>query len=206
MSLGPALAVGTAGEMEFFDIEFTRDDDFTFRVFDGLMPPGIEVISSAGPFNRADGKLPEEAVLEYEIDPGPAACLTGEKASTEENLSTEGDVWYRLDEQSGRDPSSEAAGYLEDRWSSLFSAGTEVTDRRERKRSTRGCSVRRNGAENKLILRIESGPESAPGPADLLRAVMPEAAARLVVIKRTGIYYRQGDALLEPLDLITGNI
>jgi radical SAM superfamily enzyme YgiQ (UPF0313 family) len=206
MSLGPALAVGTAGEMEFFDIEFTRDDDFTFRAFDGLMPPGIEVIASAGPFNRAGGKLPEEAVLEYEIDPGPAARFVGKKAAPEENLFTEDDVWYRFALEPGEDPSADAAGWLEDRWSSLFSSGAEVTDRRERARSTRGCSISRNGAENKLILRIESGPESAPGPADLLRAVMPEEAARLVVINRTGIYYRQGDALLEPLDLITGNI
>ena len=170
------------------------------------MPPGLELTASAGPFNRAGGKLPEEAVLEYEIDPGPAACLSGKIASAEENLFTDEDVWYRLGEQSGGDPSVEAAGYLEDRWSSLFSSGAEVTGRKGRTRSTRGCSVRRNGADNRLILRIETGPESAPGPFDLLRAVMPEPAARLVVIKRTGIYYRQGDALLEPLDLITGNI
>ena len=223
MSLGPALAVGTAGEMEFFDVELTRDGDVSFHVFDGLMPPGLEVVASAGPFNRAGGKLPEEAVLEYEIDLCPVSCLFGlvdmdldeKKTSTEENLSTGEDVWYRLGEESGsggtlerpgRDSSAEAAGWLEDRWSSLFSSGTEVTDRKGRTRSTRGCSVRRSGVAGKLILRIESGPESAPGPADLLRAVMPGTTARLAVITRTGIYYRQGDALLEPLDLITGNI
>jgi len=206
MSLGPALAVGTAGEMEFFDVELTRDGDISFRAFDGLMPPGLEVTASAGPFDRAGGKLPEEAVFEYAIDPGPVACLSGRKTAPEENLSTDEDVWYRLGGQPGGDPSAEAAGYLEERWSSLFSAGTQVTDRRGRTRSTRGCTVRRKEAENKLILRIESGPESAPGPADLLRAVMPDEAARLAVITRTGIFYRQGGALLEPLDLITGNI
>ena len=206
MSLGPALAVGTAGEMEFFDVELTRDGDITFHAFEGLMPPGLEVISSTGPFNRAEGKLPEESVLEYEIDSTPLACLAGKNFSTEENLPPEDDVWYRSGETSAGDPSAEAAGHLEDRWSSLFSSGAEVTDRRGRTRSTRGCSVRRNEGDNTLILRIETGPESAPGPADLLRAVMPEEAARLVVIKRTGIFYRQGDALLEPLDLITGNI
>jgi hypothetical protein len=36
--------------------------------------------------------------------------------------------------------------------------------------------------------------------------VMPGPIARLAVIRRTGIYYRRGDVLLEPLDLITGNI
>ncbi len=206
MSLGPALAVGTAGQMEFFDVELTRDGDVSFRAFGGLMPPGLEVTASAGPFDRAGGKLPEEAVFEYMVDPGPIVCLSGRKASTEENLSTEDDVWYRLGGKPGGDPSAEAAGYLEDRWSSLFSAGTEVTDRRGRTRSTRGCTVRRKEAGNTLILRIEPGPENAPGPADLLRAVMPEEAARLAVITRTGIFYRQGGALLEPLDLITGNI
>lgn len=206
MSLGPALAVGTAGEMEFFDVEFTRDGDIAFRAFDDLMPPGLEVTASAGPFTRAGGKLPEESTFEYEIDPGPLACISGKKAAPEENLSTDEDVWYRLDKEPGGDSFADAAGRLEDRWSSLFSSAGEVTDRRGRIRSTRGCSVRRSGAEGKLILRIEHGPESAPVPADLLRAVMPEAVSRLVVIKRTGIYYRQGDALLEPLDLITGNI
>jgi radical SAM superfamily enzyme YgiQ (UPF0313 family) len=206
MSLGPALAVGTAGEMEFFDVEFTRDSDISFRAFDGLMPQGLEVLASAGPFNRAGGKLPEEAAFDYEIDPGPAARFSGKKPAPEENLSTIDDVWYRFIVESGGDPSTEAVGWLEDRWSSLFSSGAEVTDRRGRVRSTRGCSVSRNGAEGKLVLRIEHGPESAPVPADLLRAVMPEEAARLVVVSRKGIYYRQGDTLLEPLDLITGNI
>ncbi|MCK4549239.1 MAG: TIGR03936 family radical SAM-associated protein [Candidatus Krumholzibacteria bacterium] len=206
MSLGPALAVGTASEMEFFDVEFTRDGDIAFRAFDGLMPPGLEVTASAGPFTRAGGKLPEEVTFEYEIDPGPLDCISAKKATPEENLSTEEDVWYRLDKEPGGDSFADAAGRLEDRWSSLFSSAAEVTDRRGRIRSTRGCSVSRSGAEGKLILRIEHGPESAPVPADLLRAVMPEAVSRLVVITRTGIYYRQGDALLEPLDLITGNI
>ncbi len=203
MSLGPALAVGTAGEMEFFDVELTSDGDVTFRALDGLMPPGLEVNASAGPFNRAGGKLPEEAVLEYEIDLGPVICMLGqagkEKPFSEEDLSTGEDVWYRLGEE-------HAAGWLEDRWSSLFASGGEVTDRKGRTRSTHGCSVRRGGAAGELMLRIESGPESVPVPADLLRAVMPGPIARLAVIRRTGIYYRQGDVLLEPLDLITGNI
>jgi hypothetical protein len=192
--------------MEFFDVELTSDGDVSFHAFDGLMPQGLEVTASAGPFDRAGGKLPEEAVFEYLVDPGPVSCLSGRKTAPEENLSTEDDVWYRLGEKHGGDPSAEAAGYLEDRWSSLLSSGTEVKDRRGRTRSTRGCAVRRKEAGNTLILRIESGPENAPGPADLLRAVMPEEAARLAVITRTGIFYRQGGALLEPLDLITGNI
>ena len=219
MSLGPALAVGTAGEMEFFDVELTSDGDITFRAFDGLMPPGLEVKASAGPFNRAGGKLPEEAVFEYTIDLGPVICMLGqagkEKSLSEEDLSAEEDMWYRLGEELGAGgstewpgggPAGDVAGWLEDRWSSLFASGGEVTDRKGRTRSTRGCSVRRGGAAGELMLRIESGPESVPVPADLLRAVMPGPIARLAVIRRTGIYYRQGDVLLEPLDLITGNI
>ena len=132
MSLGPALAVGTAGEMEFFDVEFTSDGDISYRAFDGLMPQGLEVTSSAGPFDRAGGKLPEEMVLEYGIDPGPAARFAGKNAAAEENLSAEDNMWYRFAWESGEDASADAAGWLEDRWSSLFSAGTEVTDRRGR--------------------------------------------------------------------------
>jgi hypothetical protein len=190
--------------MEFFDVEFTRDGDISFRALEGLMPEGLEIIASAGPFDRAGGKLPEETVLEYEVDPAPLACL--EKPADEENLSDGDDVWYRLGGDSGGDPSAEAAGILHERWSSLLSEGGDITDRRGRTRSTRGCSVSRGEGADTLTLRIEAGPESAPGPADLLRAVMPEEAAALAVVTRKGIYYRQGDALLEPLDLITGNI
>jgi radical SAM superfamily enzyme YgiQ (UPF0313 family) len=215
MSLGPALAVGTAGEMEFFDVELTRDGDISFRAFDGLIPQGLEVTSSAGPFNRAGGKLPEEAVFEYEIDLGPVIRMLGrngrKKSLSEEDLSAGEDVWYRLGEElvcgcAVELPGENAAGWLEDKWSKFFSSGEEVTDRKGRTRSTRGCSVLRDGTAGILMLRIESVPEGTPGPADLLRAVMPEPVARRVMIRRTGIYYRQGDALLTPLDLITGNI
>jgi hypothetical protein len=219
MSLGPALAVGTAGEMEFFDVELTGDGDISFRAFDGLMPRGLEVTSSAGPFNRAGGKLPEEVVFEYLIDLGPVMRMlrqAGIKYSdTEENLSAGEEVWYRLGEElavgdlfdrSQEGPVGDVAGWLEGRWSMLFSSGDEVKDRKGRTRSTRGCSVSRNEGAGRLILRIESGPENAPGPADLLLTVMPEPVARRVLIRRTGIYYRRGDALLTPLDLITGNI
>jgi hypothetical protein len=214
ISLGPALAVGTAGDMEFFDVELTRDGDISYRALDGLMPPGLEVTSSAGPFNRAGGKLPGEAVFEYEIDPRPIGKIL-KKPSGEENLSDGDDVWYRLGRELGAGggpewpetgPGREVSRWLEDRWASLFSSGEEVTDRKGRARSTRGCSVRRDEAAERLLLRIETGPESSPGPADLLRAVMPASVARLAVIRRTGIWYRRGDALMAPLDLITGNI
>jgi hypothetical protein len=120
-------------------------------------------------------------------------------------------VWYRLGEElvcgcAVELPGENVAGWLEDKWSKLFSSGEEVTDRKGRTRSTRGCSVLRDGTAGILMLRIESVPEGTPGPVDLLRAVMPEPVARRVVIRRKGIYYRQGDALLTPLDLITGNI
>ena len=68
LSLGPALAVGMEGEAEFFDAEFTRDGKITFRLLQGLLPAGIEMTGSAGPFTRGEGRIPEESVCDYVID------------------------------------------------------------------------------------------------------------------------------------------
>jgi radical SAM superfamily enzyme YgiQ (UPF0313 family) len=219
ISLGPALAVGMEGEMEFFDVELTRDDQVAFRVFDRLIPDGLDVVASAGPFNRSEGRLPEWTVFCYEIDLAPVFCAsrptTGGGISPQEGLSDGDDLWYRLienrnrgsrpvrDDECGLD---EAAGLLIDLWTEIFSSASEVIDRRGRKRSTRGCTAGRADEAGRVVLKIESGPEMSPGPIDLLLAVMPEDLARLALIRRTEIFYRRGEDLLEPLDLITGNI
>ncbi|MDD3642027.1 MAG: TIGR03936 family radical SAM-associated protein, partial [Candidatus Krumholzibacteria bacterium] len=68
ISLGPALAVGMSGETEFFDAELIEDGGVTFRALSGLFPEGVEATASAGPFSRREGRLPGEAVCDYEID------------------------------------------------------------------------------------------------------------------------------------------
>jgi hypothetical protein len=55
-------------------------------------------------------------------------------------------------------------------------------------------------------LRIESMEGIGPGPKDLLRSVGPEWMAEIAIITRTGIFFREDDELLTPLDLITGKI
>lgn len=217
VTLGPALAVGMQGEAEFFDVELTRDGGVSFRALEGLLTPGMVPLASAGPFEKKEGRLPPEAVLDFEIDTFPVSLVLGAlEDRAQESLFDEGDVWYRLGKEffaggetvwpGGERPSGDIAGWLEDRWSRIFASEEGLIDRKGRRRTLRGCSLASAPKPGTVGLRIEETGEPSPGPVDLLLAVLPRELASIAVITRKAVSYRQGGALLGPLDLITGNI
>jgi radical SAM superfamily enzyme YgiQ (UPF0313 family) len=230
ISLGPALAVGTSGEAEFFDAEFTEDGKITFRALAGLFPRGIEATASAGPFSRREGKVPAEAVCDYEIDllppglalsgGGNAGAATGSPSADissgrTEILSGGEAVWYCLAQGSALDGQpavpafgdpAEAAAWVRGRWEEMIEAGEPLTDRKGRSRRIDACSLLDATDPCVVALRIDGAAGGAPTPADLLTAVMPRSVAELAKVTRTGIYYRRGGRMLAPLDLITGPV
>ncbi len=98
LSMGPSLAVGVEGTSEFFDVDLAGPAEVGPRVFEGLLPDGIKITESGGPFGRKEGKLSEDALYRYEIDLSPLVFALGgsidDAALTEE---TRGGEMERMD-------------------------------------------------------------------------------------------------------------
>ncbi len=211
ISMGPSLAVGIEGEMEFFDIELHSPVDISPSVLDGMLPTGIEITECHGPFSRGEGKLPPAADYHYRIDIAPAMGPVAPRPG-DRGLSPAEKLWYLPVDGGGRTGASAGGGAMPDgqdvasrlarELSIIFEAEASIEDRKGRRRACSGCRVERLEGKTELDLYLPAEPEGSPGPREILAAVMPESQVGLVRIRRLGIYYRTNKGMMKPIELV----
>ncbi len=209
-SSGPSLPVGASGFREFVDIELTGTVDVCSDIFEGLLPDGIRVNACAGPFSKQVGKLPREALFVYLLELDMLSMVLRASDGEDEGPPGGRGKWSLLGNLLGA-PGLRGGGGLRDSdpaaWllvslQGMIEGEGDVKDRKGRKRSVEGCSVRGIDGTEAIELRIPAGNVPAPGPGDFLAAVLPAPLAGLVRITRLEILYKFSDSYIDPLALV----
>jgi radical SAM superfamily enzyme YgiQ (UPF0313 family) len=151
MSAGPSLAVGMEGFGEFFDVELVEESRPRLEVLNEALPAGIGIKAWAGPFSRAEGKLPAEARFVYALHFDALGMLLKYACAESERLSETERMWYLLAQDLAIAESVplfecgapvDPVRWFEAEWRRMFERGASIRDEKGRERSTAGCAVR----------------------------------------------------------------
>lgn len=211
ISSGPALAVGTEGLSEFFDMELTSQADVESGLFNGALPEGMSVIGCRGPFTRKEGKLPVEVRFRYLLRFDSLERMLKTLRRGDRRLSEELQLWYLL--VTDLDPAIWPAELLKPGGGGITAwAEKELNEHLKQVFPVRdgegGEKVHgdrildRADGDTALTLTFEQSVKGGIRPRDLLGVVLPKPLARLVLVRRTEILYRQENEYLDPLGLV----